>query len=73
MKKKPIKLTLNKQTIAKLDNELLKGVKGGKELQGQEAQFLSIFHCSYTPKCFNDTATTSTLTFYCNTTINLEA
>jgi len=52
MKKgKKIKLALNKQTIASLDNDALKGVKGGKELQGQDAQFLSIFHCSYTPSC----------------------
>jgi hypothetical protein len=44
-KNKKIKLALNKQTIAKLDNDSLKGVQGGK------AQFLSIFHCSYTPSC----------------------
>jgi len=43
---KKIKLSLNKQTIATLDNEALKGVKGGKE-----QQFLSIFNCSKTPSC----------------------
>ena len=43
---KKIKLSLNKQIIASLDNETLKGVKGGKEQQGLEAEFLTIFNCS---------------------------
>lgn len=38
-KNKKIKLALKKQTIVKLDEENLKGIKGG------QAQFLSIFHC----------------------------
>ena len=42
---KKLKLKLNKQTIEKLDNEILKNVKGG------EQQFTSIFHCSFTPSC----------------------
>ncbi len=43
---KKLKLKLNKQVIEKLDNEVLKNVKGG-----EDQQFLSIFHCSYTPSC----------------------
>jgi len=67
MKKgKKIKLAINKQTIAKLDNEMLKGVKGGKELQGKDAQFLSIFHCTYVKKCIIDSPST-----LCDITIEL--
>lgn len=44
---KKIKLALNKKTIASLDNEDLKSVKGGEE------QFLSIFNCSKTPSCLD--------------------
>jgi len=60
-KSKKIKLALNKQTIAKLDNEALKGVKGGKE-----QQFLSIFHCSYTPSCLGHCPATP----FCDITID---
>lgn len=37
-KNKKLKLALNKQTIVKLDNNDLNGIKGGDEI-------LSIFHC----------------------------
>lgn len=59
-KSKKIKLALNKQTIAKLDNEALKSVKGG------EQQFLSIFHCSYTPSCLGHCPATP----FCDITIS---
>jgi len=39
-KTKRIELSLKKQIIAKLDNDNLKEIKGGKD-----QQFLSIFHC----------------------------
>jgi len=57
---KKIKLSLNKQTVVQLDNVMLKEVQGGKE-----QQFLSIFHCTRTEKCFNDTIA---VTGRCNTT-----
>jgi len=61
---KKIKLSLNKQTIASLDNDSMKGVKGGK---AQEAQFLSIFNCSKTPSCLGHCPATP----FCDITIQL--
>lgn len=42
---KNLKLSLNKKTIATLDDDALKGVKGGEE------EFLSMFNCSRSPSC----------------------
>jgi len=61
---KKIKLSLNKQTIASLDNDALNGIRGGK---AQEAQFLSIFNCSKTPSCLGHCPASAG----CEITVNL--
>jgi len=62
-KNNKIKLALKKQTIATLDSDSLKGIKGGKE-----EKFLSIFHCCTD----NSRSCTSTLTNVCDITIGHE-
>lgn len=63
-KNKKIKLSLKKQTIVQLDNDSLKGIKGGAV---KDQQFLSIFHCCTD----NSRSCTSTIaTTYCDITID---